>query len=110
MIIVFLFSVATSYKKMNDKHACCISYSSFHQRCNCAGPLLKCEQYCDSDPNCKGYVVYTYGQPSGKCNMATTSICPSGCSTEYGGNVGNLVEGATCGYNYGGCYIKQFKG
>ena len=97
---------------MNDKGACCISDSLFHQRCSCAGPLLKCEKFCDSDSNCKGYVAVSYGQPSGKCDMATTSICPSGCSSVAIGtsNVGNLVIGATCGTNYGGCYIKQFKG
>ena len=65
---------------------------------------------CDSDRNCKGYVVMD-GSYSDYCQIATTSECPNSneCMQNYVGNDGNLDEDKSCGQpsHYSGCFIKS---
>ena len=100
-----MYLFLAGYKKVDNKHGCCIDNSTLHQRCYCLSPLSRCKTTCDTDINCKGYVTQKSLGPV--CNIATTSSCPKDCSLQDSGNVGELVDGATCGKYYGGCFIKQ---
>ena len=94
-----------AYTKANNNQGCCIAENKFHQRCICTLSLDNCKKLCDEDNNCKGYVKTTYSE---SCQIATTSSCPSGCSTYQRGNVGSLTLAGTCGSwkRYYGCFIK----
>jgi len=93
-----------AYRKADNTHGCCTGILShqWHQRCHCPGHLSRCKRACDNDNNCKGYVKHSYGY----CETATTSNCPWDCKLINKGNVGELVDDATCGINFGGCFIK----
>ena len=95
------------YKKVDNEAACCISNFQYHQGCTCNGLSKICKTSCDEDINCRGYVNSTYGI----CLIATTSSCHIDCVDFSIGNVGELMDGATCGNASGwrGCSIKQGK-
>ena len=72
-------------------------------------PLSDCENFCNQDPNCRGYVE---GFNPSRCQIATTSSCDQSGGISGGkysaGNTGPLV--GSCGTNYGGCYVKESSG
>ena len=103
---VYKICGSNTYRKVYNNHACCISNNQIHQRCHCDGSLSRCKTACDADVNCKGYVDNIWRGPD-MCEYATTSDCPNDCVLSFRGNVGELVDGGTCGANYGGCFIKQ---
>ena len=90
-------SCCTFEKKGNGKN-------EFHERCNCGNTNVAiCEENCNQDANCKGYV----DKGDGSCHMATTSDCPSGCSKGVEGNDGALDPDGNCGIDsFLGCHIK----
>ena len=90
-------SCCTFEKKGNGKN-------EFHERCNCGNTNVAiCEENCNQDANCKGYV----DKGDGSCHMATTSDCPSGCSKGVVGNVEALDPQGNCGIDsFLGCHIK----
>ena len=94
---------------MDDGQACCIAKNKFHQYCQCYGSISNCKTDCDEDSHCKGYAPITILILPRKCYIATTSNCSSNCELRAEGNVGDLVENETCGFNHGGCFIKQGK-
>ena len=92
------------YKKVDNKHGCCISNSQLHQYCVCGGLGSICKTACDDDINCRGYA----GLTKGVCLIATTSDCSIDCALQIGNGTGELKDGATCGPPaYSGCFIKQ---
>ena len=99
--------IADGYSKAYNKGGCCIENGKYHERCACTRSLENCKMLCDQDTNCKGYVETNLA--SGSCQIATTSDCPSGCSTYDTGNVGGLTLAGTCGTTskYFGCFIKE---
>ena len=113
-MILNIFILAL-YIHANDDKACCIGgiydydygIADFHERCIYRRPISDCKNFCDKDPNCKGYFVDT---GPGECNVATTSKCdqsPGGMKFNLG-NTGDL--NGSCGHaygRYGGCYVKQ---
>ena len=59
----------------------------------------------DNDLQCRGYFSWILGKPEGECQLATTAVCPPGC-TKFPGDLGELDSTSSCGADYGGCYIK----
>ena len=102
------------YRHAGNRRPCCISGGKFHQYCHCSrGPVSYCKSECDKDDYCKGYVAYRFGNPEGKCQIATASDgCPYGCIEYNRGNVGPLIANESCGdvEIFGGCHIKVLEG
>ena len=98
------------YKQANVDKACCTSDdpNGHHRKCNCREISNQddCRDLCSKDSGCKGYHI---SESYGKCQIATTSSCPSDCSgPHFEENVGKLDPNAECGegnFN-GGCMIK----
>ena len=108
----WIVKTAASYKYIGDGRPCCISGSRLHQNCLCAGTLSDCKSKCDHSNYCKGYAEVVSGTYNRQCLLATvSSICPSGCSLYWGGNVGTLLVNGTCLWEKGGgmdgCHIKE---
>ena len=79
-----------------------------HETCNCPNSDLSvCNKHCNNDKNCKGYVEKF---SVGGCQIATISICPTGCTKtsfvlgNHGGSL--LVDDELWSNGFGGCYIK----
>ena len=95
-----------TYVQQNLRSGCCTGPETFHERCMCHADISYCEEKCDRDPNCKGYV----GEKGGVCHIATNSTCPSFkyCERQNIDENNDLSANATCGSkNFEGCYIKQ---
>ena len=59
-----------------------------HQNCICINSDKEiCKTFCDQDVSCKGYTEHTQEQ---KCQIATTSKCPSGCNQTNNNSFGDL--------------------
>ena len=100
-------------------HACCLSNSTFHERCRCLTGVRLCGVACKADNQCKGYVGET-DLLNGYCELATTSDCATieqfmlnfhevDCEKLDRGNIGSIDNTATCGKGYRKCAIKMFK-
>ena len=106
----FYISVSGAYYHSNNNQPCCVSGAVHHRKCSCdihhniiLGPngeepppkkpcndqqtkldiLEKCQDWCDKDPGCKGYVIHHVPQDRFcKCELATNSTC-NGPETEF---------------------------
>ena len=79
---------------------------SFHERCYCDSVSpADCENMCNDDELCKGYVIK---KGSNQCQVATSAAeCQPGCQKANIGNVGDLViDSSFQGSTYEGCFIK----
>ena len=105
-IIFSMFNIIDQYAKGNNSHACCTT-ETFHERCACSLSVSDCTVLCTQDTICIGYVETNLA--SGHCQIATTSICPPGCTKYNTGSVGDLTLAGTCGSSssYYGCFIKN---
>ena len=98
-----------TYTKHQNEGACAVNVNGidmFHEECNCRSfQLAPCQTACDSDKNCKGYVISGVG-----CHVATNSTCQSECNKHHVGNIGDLVKDSRLndlGDSYEGCFIKD---
>ena len=98
-----------TYTKHQNKGACAVNVNGidiFHEECHCRSfQLVPCQTACDSDKNCKGYVISGVG-----CHMATNSTCQSECNKYHVGNVGDLIKDSRLNDlvdSYEGCFIKD---
>ena len=80
----------------------------FHASCYTYDPSAICKTTCDSDRNCKGFVMYRQA-----CRIATNSSCVQGYHKDYSSKaIGELVKDSTLVDNRFwdpplGCFIKE---
>ena len=80
-----------------------------HQTCGkAATDKTKCQEACDGDTNCKGFVIGMGGLAT-NCYIATSSSCSNGWFGHNNeGQVGAIDPSETCFTSiYGGCSIKD---
>ena len=104
-----MLSNSVQYRTPQKQGACVIEIDgteTFHERCQCANTEVnRCKEYCDTDQNCRGYVMK---RKKYYCQVATTSDCPSGCSKYNDGSIGTLViDSQYVSQYYQGCFIKR---
>ena len=108
----------STYTKATGQMGCCISEGTYHQFCECCGQTIsKCKFMCNLDNQCKGYfhsmAPLRAKGPNKSCHYATTSECPTGCTTYSHGNIGDLNSYSTCAtklpspFMSRGCFIKS---
>ena len=109
--------VEQDYMKQEIKSGCAVSGGRFHQRCVCNQPVHFCQQQCDTNMLCKGYVGPVFNEVTKKsgCQFALIKAeCPQdkNCSllNEGVGVDEMLTRGEKTGEKadgYLGCYIKK---
>ena len=115
---VFIFTAR--YTSVKDKGGCCYvgalgasasqAVDNYHRNCLCGQVtnITECRKLCSSDRKCKGYAQHSNSK---SCVLATTALCPNGCTGPYNkDNVGTLdVKPTNCaqGDFDGGCYVKK---
>ena len=60
-----------------------------------------CKIACDADKGCKGFLSVGNG-----CALATTSLCPDGCTKYFEGNRGNIIKDIPFSRLVGGKYFR----
>ena len=82
------------------------------------GASFFCKIACDADLRCKGFLsVGNHGVIGSGCALATTSLCPDGCTKYFEGNRGNIIKDIPFsrfvsgkyfrGDRLGGCFFKN---
>ena len=105
-----------TYRSPKKLGACVIQQNNAattqHRHCNCLWKTSnihnfnECKMYCDNDISCKGFTTTKTEDEGVACQLATTSICPSTCTT-IGDLTGTLIlDGVGSAESATGCYIK----
>jgi len=105
------------YNQLGGESGCGVmshGYPQMHESCMCFKGFGEddimpwCEETCDNDENCKGYVERSaFGMQT--CMLATTSTCPTDhmCNKMNVGAAGDLVAFKQLYAGFQGCFVKD---